>query len=582
MTTFASLGLSPSILQAVSALGFETPTPIQVQAIPAILESGRDVIALAQTGTGKTAAFGLPLLQQIDPSLVLPQALILSPTRELAIQITKDLEGFGKFLPKMHTVAVYGGANISNQIQALRKGAHIVVATPGRALDLIERRKLDLSAIRFVVLDEADEMLNMGFQQDLNAILSETPSEKQTLLFSATMAPEVQRIAKDYMSNPTEISVGARNSGSVNVTHEFYQVQARDRYEALKRIVAMQVGFYGIVFCRTRRESKDLARQLSQDGYPADALNGDLSQSQRDEVMDAFRERRVTILVATDVAARGIDVNDLTHVVNYELPDDLESYIHRSGRTGRAGKNGISISIINRRESHKIKALEKMSKQAFVKKLVPSGQELCEARLFSLVDNIVKEEVDTALLSVYMDQVHSKLDGLSKEDLIQKLLSMEFHRLLSDYRSAPDLNETPRRDEYSSASSGRRTEMEYVAYQINIGMQQQINPARLMGLINQELPARLRFGRIEIHRNKTFFELERHAGLDLERVLSGTEFSGIPITVSQTASVEPAFDRKKKYVPSGNSYGNPKESQSYGNRDDNNKKRYPKRKRIVT
>ncbi|MDP5171575.1 MAG: DEAD/DEAH box helicase [Bacteroidia bacterium] len=577
MITFSSLGLAPGILEAITELGFETPTPIQAQAIPAILSSDQDLIALAQTGTGKTASFGLPILQKIDPTNVRPQALILSPTRELAIQITKDLEGYGKFMPKLKSVAVYGGASIMGQIQSLRRGVHIVVATPGRALDLINRRNLDLSGIRFVVLDEADEMLNMGFQQDLTSILSETPKERQTLLFSATMASEVQRIARDYMVDPKEISVGARNSGSVNVTHDYYQVQARDRFEALKRIVAMQKDFYGIVFCRTRRESQELSRKLNQEGFPADALNGDLSQGQRDEVMDAFREKRITILVATDVAARGIDVNDLTHVVNFELPDDLESYIHRSGRTGRAGKNGISISIINKRESHKIKALERMSKQAFVKKLVPSGKELCEARLFSLIDDVVKEEADTKLLAPFMDSIHQKLDHLSKEELTLKLLSMEFHRLLTDYQNAPDLNTdhlpSNRRDERNES----RGQVEFLPYEINLGMQQQVNPARLMGLINQELPMRLRFGKIEIHRQKSYFELEKYQGKALEDLMTGANFDGVHVVVRPSEPIVTTFERKKfNNKPSGKpgprSGGYPKD-------DDSAKKRYPKRKR---
>ena len=569
MTTFSSLGLQSGILEAIAELGFETPTPIQAEAIPIILESEGDLIALAQTGTGKTAAFGLPMLQKIQPEQVRPQALILSPTRELAIQITKDLETFGKKLPAIRSVAVYGGASIVPQMQALRRGVHIVVATPGRAVDLIHRGALDLANIRFVVLDEADEMLNMGFQQDLSTILSETPSARQTLLFSATMAPEIQRIASDYMHQPREIAVGARNSGSVNVTHEFYQVQARDRYEALKRIVAMVPNFYGIIFCRTRRETNDIARKLSVDGFPADAINGDLSQAQRDEVMDAFRDKRITMMVATDVAARGIDVNNLTHVVNYELPDELESYIHRSGRTGRAGNTGISISIIHKREFHKIKSLEKVTRQRFVKKLVPSGQELCESRMLSLIDDIVKGQPDNALLAPYMSRIHDKLDNLSKDELIGKLLSLEFHKMLSEYKSAPDLNEEAvvKREDRPG-----RQHVSFIPYQINVGSQHQLNPARLMGLINQELPMRLRFGRIDIHPRKAFFELEQYNGLDLPRIMAGADFDGVPLTINKADAMEaPVYDRKK---PRSRDAG----SRDYGSRDNGGKEPFYARK----
>jgi ATP-dependent RNA helicase DeaD len=381
MSTFEALGLDPEILTAIEKLGFEHPTEIQIQAIPTILSSDQDLVALAQTGTGKTAAFGLPLIHRIRPELREPQAMVLSPTRELAMQIARDLESFARFLPNIRIEPVYGGTPIYNQIKAIRKGVHVVVGTPGRMLDLIKRGVLDLSTVQYVVLDEADEMLNMGFKKDLDSILGNTPEDKQTLLFSATMAEEVARIAQKYMADPYRITVGTKNAGAKKVEHHYYQVPARERYEALKRILAMEEDFYGIVFCRTRRDTEYVARKLNRDGFPADALNGDLSQAQRDKVMDRFRSGQITTLVATDVAARGLDVDDLSHVINYELPDDPEVYIHRSGRTGRAGKSGISAVIIHSRERHRIRNLERMSGKDFHQKRVPNGDEICQAQL---------------------------------------------------------------------------------------------------------------------------------------------------------------------------------------------------------
>lgn len=440
MSTFHEMGLSPEILHAIEELGFVTPTPIQQQTIPVLLDSSADLIALAQTGTGKTAAFGLPIIQQIKPDLISVQSLIICPTRELCMQITGDMESYSKFTKGLHVVAVYGGANIRNQIDQLNRGAQVVVATPGRALDLIKRKALKVNAIRWLVLDEADEMLNMGFQEDLDAILSTTPAEKQTMLFSATMPKEIVSITKKYMTSPTEISVGKRNTGAENVKHEYYMVQARDRYEALKRIADINPKIYSIVFCRTRMETKDVADKLMEDGYNADALHGDLSQAQRDNVMDRFRRQNLQILVATDVAARGLDVSDLTHVINYNLPDELEVYIHRSGRTGRAGKNGISVSIIHTRESNKIKALEKLTGKKFEQKMVPGGKDICEKQLFNLVDIVEKVDVNHAQIEQFLPVIYKKLEWLERDELIKHFISVEFNRFLTYYKDSKDLN----------------------------------------------------------------------------------------------------------------------------------------------
>ena len=500
---FAAAGLRPEIVAAVAELGFETPTPIQAETIPAILASGRDLIALAQTGTGKTAAFGLPLVQQVDPANQAVQALILCPTRELGIQIYGDLAQFAKYLPGIKVLAVYGGTPIPPQVQALRRGAQIVAGTPGRVLDLVRRGALDLSQVGWVVLDEADEMLNMGFQEDLEAILSETPAEKQTLLFSATMPAPIARMAQQYMDNPAEIAVGTRNAGAEQVSHAFYVVQARDRYAALKRLVDMHPDIYGIVFCRTRHETQEVARKLRQDGYQADALHGDLSQAQRDEVMDRFRSRHLQVLVATDVAARGLDVNDLTHVINYELPDDPEVYVHRSGRTGRAGKEGVALSLVHSREGRKVSSLERMVGKSFTRLMVPSGREICERQLLHLVEKVREVEVDETEIAPFLPAIYAQLEGLSREELIQHFISVEFNRFLSYYQDAPDLNVKGR----TQATGHERVSFSQLF--INLGYRDQINPHRLMGLVNEMLPGkRLRIGKIDISRNFTLFEVE--------------------------------------------------------------------------
>ncbi len=440
MVQFNEMGLADPILKAVSELGFTEPTPIQEKVIPHLIKEQQDLIALAQTGTGKTAAFGLPLIQNTDMRDPSVQALILCPTRELCMQITGDLQDFSKHINDFHVIPVYGGAPIDKQIQKLRRGAQIVVGTPGRVRDLIDRRVLKIEKIRWLVLDEADEMLQMGFKEELDAILGGTPKEKQTLLFSATMPKQVFHIANKYMSAPLEISVGAKNAGAENVEHEYYMTQAKNRYEVLKRIADMQPDIYGIVFCRTRQETKDVADMLMNDGYNADALHGDLSQAQREYVMNRFRKKQLQMLVATDVAARGLDVNELTHVINYNLPDDLEIYIHRSGRTGRAGKSGTSITIIHTRETGKIRELEKITKKKFQRVMVPGGKEICKKQLFNLVSNMEKVVTADREIDQFLPEIYKKLEWLSKEELIKKFVSVEFNRFLNYYKNAPDLN----------------------------------------------------------------------------------------------------------------------------------------------
>jgi ATP-dependent RNA helicase DeaD len=454
MMNFEVLGLSKPVLRAIAELGFESPTPIQEQAIPVMLGGNQDVVALAQTGTGKTAAFGLPLIDLLDFNQRHTQALILAPTRELCMQITRDLQNFSKHTGGAHVVAIYGGASIEGQIREMRKGPQIVVATPGRLVDMIERGVVDLTRIDFVVLDEADEMLTMGFKDDLDLILSQTPEEKNTWLFSATMPHEVQRIAKNYMSEPFEVTVGQRNSGNENIEHLYYVVHAKDRYLALKRIADYNPDIFAIVFCRTKAETQQVADALIKDGYNADALHGDLSQAQRDFVMKRYRSRSLQMLVATDVAARGIDVNDVTHVINYNLPDEIESYTHRSGRTARAGKSGVSIAIIHSKELHKIREIEKIIKRKFAQAQIPTGFDVCEQQLMALVKRIHNVEVDEKTVERYLPQVFEELQELSREDIIKRFVSIEFNRFAEYYRNAPDLNHNAQRDDRRALAPG--------------------------------------------------------------------------------------------------------------------------------
>lgn len=509
MITFHELGLNPLILKAVDELGFVNPTPIQQQAIPQILESEQDLIALAQTGTGKTAAFGLPILEKLDADSRTVQAIILCPTRELCLQITKDLENFSKFLGNVAIQPVYGGADALKQINGLKKNPQIVVGTPGRTLDLIKRGALKINHINWLVLDEADEMLNMGFREDIDSILETTPEDKQVLLFSATMMKEVRRIASEYMHKPEEISIGKTNEASNDVEHHYYMVRANDRYLALKRLADINPNIYGIVFCRTRRETKEVADALIEDGYNADALHGDLSQAQRDTVMDKFRRKQLQILVATDVAARGIDVNELTHVINYNLPDDPEVYVHRSGRTGRAGNKGVSIVIAHSREGRKIKELEKLIGKKIEAKQVPTGKEIVEKRLFATIDKIGQIDVDYAQIEPYMETISQKLEWMDRAELLKRFVSLEFTTFLEYYKHAKDLNVSESgRDERGGKIRGGNVHG-MTRFHINIGQKQQIKVPNLIGLINEKTRKRdIEIGKIEILRNFSFFEAD--------------------------------------------------------------------------
>ena len=439
MNNFEKLGLAEPILLAIKDLGFIEPSEVQQKAIPVLLQGETDLVALAQTGTGKTAAFGFPLIQQIFPESRITQAIILSPTRELCMQITREIQAYSKYVEGLHTVAVYGGASINEQARQLKKGAQIVVATPGRMKDMISRKLVDISRITYCILDEADEMLNMGFYEDIKDILSNTPEEKSTWLFSATMPKEVAQIARKFMYDPVEITVGERNIGATTVMHEYYTVTGRDRYAALKRLADANPDIFSVVFCRTKRDTQRVAEKLIEDGYNAGALHGDLSQNQRDLVMGAFRKNQIQMLVATDVAARGIDVEDITHVINYQLPDEIETYTHRSGRTGRAGKSGVSMVILTRSELRRIPAIEKKIKQKFVAKSIPTGMEICEIQLYHLASKIKNTEIDEAI-SPYLPAIYDVLQGIDRETLIKKMVAVEFSRFHGYYSKAKDLN----------------------------------------------------------------------------------------------------------------------------------------------
>jgi ATP-dependent RNA helicase DeaD len=531
---FIEMGFSPELLKGIEKLGFTQPTPIQEKVAPTILTTDKDLVGLAQTGTGKTAAFGLPLIELTDVAQNEVQTLILAPTRELCMQITKDLESFSKYTKGLKVVAIYGGAPIETQLKKLRDGVHIIVATPGRMLDVIKRKAVKINKIRTLVLDEADEMLNMGFRDELDNILETTPPTKRTLLFSATMPKEVARIAKNYMDDPVKITVGNQNSGAENIRHIYYQVHAKDRYLALKRIADINPDIYGIVFCRTRRETKEVADKLIKDGYNADALHGDLSQAQRDQVMKRFRERNLQMLVATDVAARGIDVNDITHIINYNLPEELATYTHRSGRTGRAGKSGISIAIVNFREKSKIPQIEKIIGKKFEKLPVPNGEEICKKQLFRLIDRMEKAEVDEEQIEPFMETVNKKLAWLTKEDIIKKFVSLEFNRFLDYYKDAPDLNAGA--NERSSSRGEKRREGKkrdnFARIFINIGKKDKIAPKNIIGLVNDSTGNRdIAIGDIDIKGSFSFFEVDPHYAEDVIDSFKNTRFKGRKVFV---------------------------------------------------
>lgn len=523
--TFHETGLREEIVRATEELGFEQPTPIQERIIPLILNTEKDLISLAQTGTGKTAAFGLPLIQLTDTASKHIQTIVLCPTRELCMQITGDMEKYSRYVKGFKTVAVYGGADIRNQIRQLKAGCQFVVGTPGRIMDLIRRGALHLSSIQWLVLDEADEMLNMGFKEDLDVILAETPDQKRTLLFSATMPKEIGAIAKRYMDHPEEVSVGNRNQGADNVRHEYYTVQAKDRYLALKRIADIYPDIYGIVFCRTRQITREIAEKLMADGYNADALHGDLSQAQRDHVMNRFRHKQLQLLVATDVAARGLDVSDLSHIINFDLPDDNEVYIHRTGRTARAGKSGVAVSIIHTREQKKIRDIERMVAKKFTSKPVPSGVQICEKQLFNLVDRVEKVEVNEEQIGQFLPVIYKKLDWLTREDLIKHFVSVEFNRFLSYYENAPDLNTV-----YQEKDRGTRQRGNFIAMRLNVGQKQGLNPTRLIGMINELTRRRnIPIGRIDIGPKYSSFEADENSVRDILKAFRNISIAGIPV-----------------------------------------------------
>ncbi len=553
MTSLTETGLRQEILDAVHELGFETPTPIQAKTIPHLLSTDQDLMAFAQTGTGKTAAFGLPAIQLTEIEDKSTQTLVLCPTRELCMQITSDLTDFSKYLKDLNVVAVYGGANIETQIRALKKGAQIVVATPGRAKDLISRKKLLLGNVERVVLDEADEMLSMGFKEDIDDILASTPDTKQISLFSATMSKEVVAITKKFMDNPVELSVAAKNTGAKNVEHLYYMVHSRDRYEVLKRIADMNPSIYGIVFCRTRRETSEVAGKLMNDGYNADALHGDMSQAQRDEVMGRFRQRQLQLLVATDVAARGLDVTDLTHIINYNLPDDNETYTHRSGRTGRAGKNGISIAIIHTRETGRLKEIAKKSGITFRKETVPGGKEICQKQLYALIDKMENVEVDEKQIGPFLPSIYEKLAWLDREELIKHFVSAEFNRFLSYYKNARDLNVPENGKEKSGKNENKKRrdrergrQVSFERLFISVGSKNRMNPGRLIGMINEGLDSSsAEIGKIEILNNFSFVEVENNHAEAVINALNGNTFDGDRLQV-EISKEKPEFSPRNR------------------------------------
>ena len=531
MTKFENLGLTTSLLKAVEDMGFESPSEIQQKAIPVLLENETDLVALAQTGTGKTAAFGFPLIQKINTSSKTTQAIILSPTRELCLQITNELQTYSKYESSVNVVAVYGGASITEQSRQLKKGAQIVVATPGRMQDMINRNLVDITKIEYCVLDEADEMLNMGFYEDIKNILSHTPKEKRTWLFSATMPKEVARIASKFMKNPEEITVGSRNTGAANVTHEFYMVSPRHRYEALKRLADANPEIFSVIFCRTKRDTQKVAEKLIEDGYNAAALHGDLSQNQRDLVMKSFRTRQIQMLVATDVAARGIDVDDITHVINYQLPDEIETYTHRSGRTGRAGKEGVSMVIITKSEQRKIKSIEKIIQKQFVQKTIPDGKEICKIQLFHLVHDIKKTKVNHDI-DPYLPEINDILESFSKEELIKKFFSVEFSRFYDYYDKAPELD--------ALQSSAKNERSGSIRYFINVGSKDGFDWKKLKDFLNDQLGLeRNDLFQVDVKGSFSFFNSDEHVSEMILKTLNGLDYNG------RTVNVEISNDSQK-------------------------------------
>ena len=584
MKTFEELGVSEEIRRAITELGFESPMPVQEEVIPYLLGSNNDVIALAQTGTGKTAAFGIPVLQRLDPTSRDTQALILSPTRELCLQIADDLKDFSKYMNGINIVAVYGGTSIENQIRALRHGAQVIVATPGRLIDLMHRGKANLDKVYNVVLDEADEMLNMGFTESINEIFEGVPADRNTLLFSATMSREIERIAKSYLREYKEIVVGSRNEGAENVNHIYYMVHAKDKYLALKRIVDFNPKIFGIIFCRTKLETQEIADKLIHDGYNAESLHGDLSQQQRDLTMQKFRQHLTQLLVATDVAARGLDVDDLTHVINFGLPDDIESYTHRSGRTGRAGKKGTSISIMHIREKHKMRAIEKEIGKSFVEGVIPSAKEICKKQLYKVMDQIVKTDVNDEEIDPFMTDINRYFEFIDKEDLIKKIVSMEFGKFLAYYADAPEIEAPSKSSRDSSgkrsgkgerggrgerggkgepgsrgergASGSRKAEAGYSRLFINLGKDDGFYPGEVMQYINKHVEGRQAVGHIDLLKKFSYIEVPEKDAQKVMRALDGTVYKGREVRCNDAdekghgrKNVEKTVTAKKAFTP---------------------------------
>ena len=536
---FEEMGLSEEIQKAVRYMGFEEASPIQAKAIPAMI-SGIDLIGQAQTGTGKTAAFGIPLLEKVDPKLKKLQAIVLCPTRELAIQVADEIRNLSRYMHGIKVLPIYGGQDIVKQIRSLKSGTQIVIGTPGRVMDHMRRKTMKLDFVHTVVLDEADEMLNMGFTDSINAILEKVPEDRNTLMFSATMSPEISRIAKKYLHDAKEITIGTKNEGSKNVNHIAYLVHAKDKYAALKRIADYYPQIYGIIFCRTRKETQEIADKLIQDGYNADSLHGELSQAQRDLVMQKFRQRHLQLLVATDVAARGLDVNDLTHVINYGLPDDIESYTHRSGRTGRAGKTGISIAIINLREKGKMREIERIINKKFIMGEMPSGKQICEQQLIKLIDDIEKVKVNDEEIESFLPGIYRKLEWLSKEDLIKRVVSMEFNRFLEYYSNAPEIEIPSTNDRRSERGSKerkdhgsarekteRKAEKGYTRLFLNVGKTDGFYANQIIELINRNMKKqRTTIGRIDLMQNFSFFEVAENQAQDVIKALNKVNLNG--------------------------------------------------------
>ncbi|MFZ1282009.1 MAG: DEAD/DEAH box helicase [Ignavibacteriaceae bacterium] len=541
MNSFEELGLDNNILRAIKELKFENPMPVQEKIIPMMLQDEpQDIIALAQTGTGKTAAFGLPIIHKTDTTLRQVQFLVIAPTRELCLQIADDLKDYAIYNKDIKIAAIFGGSSMDRQIQKIKQGAQIISATPGRLNDLIDRGEVNLNKVKAVILDEADEMLNMGFKEELEAILETTPKTRNTFLFSATMPKPLLSIANRYMKDPVEVTIGKRNAGAENVEHVSYMVHARDKYLALKRIVDFHPNVYGIVFCRTRAETKEVSDKLMQDGYNADALHGDLSQSQRESVLNKFRTRHLRLLVATDVAARGLDVDDLTHIINYDLPDELEIYTHRSGRTGRAGKSGTSIVIANLREKYKLNTIEKQLNKKFVNLPIPSGTEICEKQLFHLIDKVEKVEVDTVQVEPFLPKIYEKLEWMDRNDLIQRFVSIEFNRFLEYYKNLQDLSspsdskykERPDNGGGRSSRGGKSGNSNYTRYFLNLGVTDGLKPAQLIGMINDFTGMRdIEIGQIEILKNFSFFEADSNFQNDIMNGFKGQKLKKRDINV---------------------------------------------------